>query len=77
MPEVLTLKIDKKMSDKLYCPKCDEEKEFIIKQVTLEVEGQPSEFAQTIQVICCSKCKLPIGSYTDNYYTEEEENTNS
>lgn len=65
------------MSDKLYCPKCDEEKEFIIKEVTLEMEGLPNDFAQTVQIICCSHCKLPIGSYMNNYYIEKEENTNS
>lgn len=65
------------MSDKLYCPKCQREEEFIIKEVTLEVEGLPRELAETVRVICCNKCKLPIGSYTNNYYVEEKEDTKS
>ncbi|WP_195350445.1 hypothetical protein [Bacteroides nordii] len=65
------------MSDKLYCPKCGREEEFIIKEVKLEIEGLPRELAETVRVICCYACKLPIGSYTNNYYVEEEENTKS
>ena len=36
------------MSDKLYCPKCNKETKFLIKEVQLEVEGLPKEFAKDV-----------------------------
>lgn len=62
------------MANKLYCPKCDKETEFIIKEVRLEVEGLPDDFAQDVQIICCSECNLPIGSCTNNYIVKEKTN---
>ena len=61
------------MSDKLYCPKCNKETKFLIKEVQLEVEGLPKEFAKDVCIVYCSECKSPIGSYTNNYYTEEKD----
>lgn len=65
------------MSDKLYYPKCGREEEFIIKKVTLEVEGLPREFSEPVSIICCCVCKLPICSYTDCYHVEENGNSKS
>mgnify|MGYP000382543919 len=74
MPEVLTIKIDKKMNDKLYCQRCKTEREFVIRKVRLRVEEFSKDDTEEVPIICCSDCGTPIG--TCNISNDEETKVN-
>lgn len=44
----------------LYCPKCGRKTIFVIKIVTLDVEGLPDDFAESVRIVCCSQCESPL-----------------
>jgi hypothetical protein len=66
----------KDMNDKLYCPKCNQKTEFVIKEVVLRLYDYPQDETERVRIIMCSKCELPIGSYTENIL-ETEQNSKS
>lgn len=64
------------MVDKLYCPKCNQKTEFVIKEFALRLCEYSRDETEKVRIIMCSECELPIGSYTENIL-EAEQNSNS